>query len=60
MKCLIQDLRLNVHSYLDIFLHGSGSSFDNHWRHNTTNYWIEMEIDLLKWTGTTLKRIEGS
>ena len=28
-----QQLSLNVHSYLDLFLHGSSSSFDNHWRY---------------------------
>ena len=31
IRCFIQDLTLDIHSYLDIFLHGSSSSFDNHW-----------------------------
>ena len=31
MRCFIQDLSLNVHSYLDLFLHGCSSSFDNKW-----------------------------
>ena len=33
MRCFIQDLSLNLYSYLDPFLHGSSSSFDNHWRY---------------------------
>ena len=33
MRCFIQDLSLNVHSHLDIFLQGSSSSFNNHWRY---------------------------
>ena len=28
----------NVHSYLDIFLHGSVSSFDNHWQYQQRYY----------------------
>ena len=32
-RCFIQDLILNIHSYLDLLLHGSSSSFDNHWRY---------------------------
>ena len=31
MKCFIQDLSLNVHSYLDFFPDGSSSLFDNQW-----------------------------
>ena len=31
MSRFIQDLSLNVHLYLDLFLHRSSSSFDNHW-----------------------------
>ena len=31
IRCFIQDLTLNIHSYLDIFLRGSSSSFDHHW-----------------------------
>ena len=33
VRCLIQYLILNVHSYLDLFLYVSSSSFDNHWRY---------------------------
>ena len=29
----IQDLSLNVHSYLDLFLHRSSPSFNNYWGH---------------------------
>ena len=31
MQCFIQDLILNVYSYLDMFLPGGSSSFNNHW-----------------------------
>ena len=31
MSCFIQDLSLNVHSYLDLLLYGSSTSFNNHW-----------------------------
>ena len=34
MRCFIQDLNLNVHPYLDRFLHRCSSSFDNHWRYH--------------------------
>ena len=34
MRCFIQDLSLNVHSYLDLFLHGSSSSFDKQQRYH--------------------------
>ena len=33
MRCFIQDLSLVVHSYLDLFLHGSSSLFDNYWQY---------------------------
>ena len=31
MRCFIQETSLNVHFYLDLFLHGSSSSFGKHW-----------------------------
>ena len=31
MRCFIEDLSLNVYSYIDLFLHGS-RSYDNHWQ----------------------------
>ena len=31
MRCSIQDLSFSIYSQLDIFLHGSSSSFENHW-----------------------------
>ena len=31
VRCFIQDLSLNVHYYLDLFLHRRSSSSDNHW-----------------------------
>ena len=33
LECFIQNLSLNVHSYFNLFLHWSISSFDNHWRY---------------------------
>ena len=30
-RCFIQDLSLDFHYYIDLFLHGRSSSFDNHW-----------------------------
>ena len=36
--CQILDLSLNAYSYLDLFLHGRSSSFDNHQRYQQRNH----------------------
>ena len=45
MRSFIQKLTLNVQSYLDLFLHGSSSSFYNPWwyqqRYQEWSYWVE-------------------
>ena len=42
MMHFIQNLSLLFHSFLDIYLHGSGSSVDNiRWYRISTTYWIE-------------------
>ena len=42
MMHFIQDLSLNFYFFLDIYLHGCGSSVDNkRWYHISTSYWVE-------------------
>ena len=38
----IQNLSLNLHCFLDIYLHGSGSLVENNqWYCISTSYWVE-------------------
>ena len=45
IRYFIQDLSLNFHSYLDVFLYGSSSSFNNLWlchqRYHGSKIWVE-------------------
>ena len=42
MMHFIQNLRLNFHYLLELYMHGSGSSVDNNrWYHISTSYWVE-------------------
>ena len=42
MMHFIQNLSLNFHSFLDIYMNGIGSSVDNNrWYRISTSYWVE-------------------
>ena len=42
MMHFIQNLSLDFHSFLDLYLNGSGSSVDNNWWYRiSTSYWVE-------------------
>ena len=42
MMHFIQNLSLGFHSFLDLYLNGSGSSVDNNWWYGiSTSYWVE-------------------
>ena len=52
MRCFVQDLSLNVHSYLNLFLNGSISSLDN--GSVTTSYWVKnMHLSLVAYVKIT-------
>ena len=42
MMHFIQNLSLNFHSFLDLYMNGIGSSVDNNrWYRISTSYWVE-------------------
>ena len=42
MMHFIQNLSLDLHSFLDLYLNKSGSSADNNWWYRiSTSYWVE-------------------
>ena len=53
-----QDLSLNVHSYLNLSLHGSSSLFDNHWLYQRNNEIFTLKSASFLWCRLNLNGTE--